>query len=130
MTEGRIHLPGTITGDVSQFDPNTPGDIGGWLCSGTFLVPASAFPNSAVAVLTDQLYSLVGDQRLIGAPLDKGSIATTGTEGNGLAVRTVTGGAGPFAGYIGEQRQQFLGFNKSSGVSLRVTFTLRKVTKN
>jgi hypothetical protein len=39
----------------------------------------------------------------------------------------VTGGTGPFAGYVGEQRQELIGFNASGGVNLRVTFVLRKI---
>jgi hypothetical protein len=38
--------------------------------------------------------------------------------------RVATGGTGNFAGYVGEQRQTFLGFNPTGGVNLRVTFTL------
>jgi hypothetical protein len=37
------------------------------------------------------------------------------------------GGTGLFRGYVGEQKQEFLGFNASGGVNLRVTFTLRRV---
>jgi hypothetical protein len=118
VTEGKIYRAGTIPsvgGD--QFDPNSPGAMGVWFCKGTFLVAGSQFDKSPMAVLSDQMYLLPDDQR---------SIATTGTEGNGLAVRAVIGGTGPYAGYVGEQRQQFLGFNKSGGVNLRVTITLRR----
>jgi hypothetical protein len=59
---------------------------------------------------------------------DKQSIATTGTEGVGVAVRAVVGGTGRFAGYTGEQTQEFLGFNKTGAVNLRVTVRLQKVT--
>ncbi|HYO80532.1 MAG TPA: hypothetical protein VES20_03955, partial [Bryobacteraceae bacterium] len=69
--------------------------------------------------LTDQLYLLADDKR---------SIATTGIEGNGTAVRSVIGGTGPFAGYTGEQTQEFLGFNKTGGVNLRVKIVLRTTT--
>jgi hypothetical protein len=120
VTEGNIYPAGTIpaTGG-DQFDPNLPGALGKWFCKGTFLVAGSVFDKSATAVLTDQLFLY---------PDDKQSIATTGTEGNGLAVRTVIGGTGRYVGFMGEQRQEFLGFNKSGGVNLRVTFTLRRAT--
>jgi hypothetical protein len=85
-----------------------------------FLVKGSEFDKSTRAVLSDQVYLLSSDRH---------SIATTGTEGNGTAVRVVTGGTGSFAGYVGEQRQQFLGFNKTGGVNLRVTISLRKASK-
>jgi hypothetical protein len=82
-------------------------------------VSGSVFDKSAQAVLTDQVYLL---------PEDKRSIATTGTEGAGVTVRPVIGGTGPYAGYTGEQSQEFLGFNKTGGVNLRVTIRLRKTT--
>jgi hypothetical protein len=59
-----------------------------------------------------------------------GQIATTGFEGAGTAVRAVIGGTGPFDGYTGEQTQEFLGFNKTGGVNLRVHVKLRKIVKN
>jgi len=121
VTEGKIFPAGTIPrigGD--QFDPNaTAGSFGTWFCKGTFLVRGSLFDKTPMAVFSDQLYLL---------PNDKQSIATTGTEGSVPAVRSVIGGTGAFAGYVGEQRQEFLGFNKTGGVNLRVTITLRKAT--
>ena len=36
---------------------------------------------------------------------------------------------GNFAGWVGEQRQTFLGFNPTGGVNLRVTFILRPPAK-
>jgi hypothetical protein len=120
VTEGNIYRGGTIpTNNGGEFDPNMPGALGTWFCKGTFLVPGSQFDKTAMAVLTDQVYLLPNDTR---------SIATTGTEGNGEVVRAVIGGTGPYAGYAGEQRQQFLGFNKSGGVNLRISFKLRKTT--
>lgn len=121
VTEGKIFPAGTIpsTGG-DQFDPNTvAGSIGVWFCKGTFLVKGSLFDKTPMAVLTDQVYLL---------PNDKQSIATTGTEGSAPTIRAVIGGTGAYAGYTGEQRQEFLGFNKTGGVNLRVTITLRKAT--
>jgi hypothetical protein len=120
VTQGNIYPAGTIPrvgGD--QFDPNMSGAMGTWFCKGTFLVSGSQFDKSEMAVLSDQVYLLPNDSR---------SIATTGTEGNGTAIRMVIGGTGAYAGYTGEQRQEFLGFNKSGGVNLRVTVRLRKTT--
>jgi hypothetical protein len=117
VTEGNIYPAGTIQGDGGDFDPRSDGAVGRWFCRGTHLVSGSDFPNEAEAVFTAQLYML---------PNDKKAITTDGVEGNGKAVRTVTGGTGRFRGYVGEQRQQFLGFNASGGVNLRVTFILKK----
>jgi len=120
VTEGNIYPVGTISGNGDQFDPNMAGSHGTWFCKGVFLVKGSEFDKSPRAVLSDQIYLL---------PNDRHSIATTGAEGNGTAIRAVTGGTGAYAGYVGEQRQEFLGFNKTGGVNLRVTITLRKATK-
>lgn len=117
VTEGNLFPAGTIQGDGASFDPNSGGAIGRWFCRGTHLVPASAIPAAAFWVDTAQLYFLPDDTR---------SLATDGLEGVGTIVRTVTGGTGRFRGYVGEQRQEFLGFNASGGVNLRVTFVLRR----
>jgi hypothetical protein len=121
VTEGKIFPAGTIPvmgGD--QFDPNAgAGSVGAWFCKGTFLVKGSVFDKTPMAVISDQMYLL---------PNDKQSIATTGTEGSAPTVRAVIGGTGAYAGYTGEQRQEFLGFNKTGGVNLRVTIILRKAT--
>lgn len=121
ITEGKIFPAGTIPrANGAQFDPNAiTGQVGRWFCKGTFLVKGSEFDKSSTAVLTDQLFLFPDSER---------SIATTGTEGAGMSVRPVIGGTGPYAGYTGEQRQEFLGFNKTGGVNLRVTITLRKTT--
>ena len=46
-----------------------------------------------------------------------------------IAAIAQTGGTGLFKHYVGEQRQEMLGFNASGGVNLRVTFILRKATR-
>jgi hypothetical protein len=120
ITEGNVFPGGTIQGDGATFDPNSGGAIGRWFCRGTHLVSAAEFPFSARAVHTAQLYLL---------PSESISIATEGVEGNAPVVRPVTGGTGPFKGYVGEQRQEMLGFNASGGVNLRVTFILRKAVR-
>jgi hypothetical protein len=116
VTEGRIFPAGTISGDGSGFDPNSSGHIGVWICRGTHLVAASEIPAASLWVNTAQLFVL-GRQ-------GKEQIATEGVEGSGTVTRIVTGGAGNYAGFVGEQRQTFLGFNLTGGVNLRVTFTL------
>jgi hypothetical protein len=118
ITEGNIFPGGTIKGDGSTFDPNGSGALGRWFCRGTHLVSATEFPTSARAVHTAQLYLL---------PDESASIATEGVEGNVPVLRPISGGTGPFKGYIGEQKQRLLGFNATGGVNLRVTFTLRRV---
>ncbi len=120
VTEGNIFPGGTIQGDGATFNPNSTGALGRWFCRGTHLVSAAEFPFSARAVHTAQLYLL---------PDESKSIATEGVEGNVPLLRAVTGGTGFFRGYVGEQKQQVLGFNATGGVNLRVTFILKKATR-
>jgi hypothetical protein len=125
VTEGNVYPSGTIarggTPEVpGPFDPNGQGAIGKWFCRGTHLVSGALFPTTARAVHTGQLYLL---------PDEKQSLTTEGLEGAGAIVRAATGGTGPFKGYIGEQRQELLGFNASGGVNLRVTFILKKAVR-
>jgi hypothetical protein len=119
VTEGNIYPGGTIQGDGASFDPSTAG-FGRWFCRGTHLVPASAIPAAAFWVHTAQLFLLPDDTR---------SIATEGVEGNGTVTRLISGGTGKYRGYVGEQRQEFLGFNSTGGVNLRVTFILKKAAR-
>jgi hypothetical protein len=121
ITEGRIFPAGTIEGDGGSFDPNRSGHIGVWFCRGTHLVAASEIPAAPLWVDTAQLFVL-GRQ-------GREQLATEGVEGPGTVTRIVTGGAGNYAGFIGEQRQTFLGFNPTGGVNLRVTFILRQVVR-
>ena len=119
VTEGNIYPGGTIKGDGASFDPSTAG-FGRWFCRGTHLVSASAIPAAAFWVHTAQLFLLPDDTR---------SIATEGVEGNGTVTRLISGGTGKYRGYVGEQRQEFLGFNSTGGVNLRVTFILKKAAR-
>jgi len=120
VTEGRIFPAGTIEGDGASFDPNRTGHIGVWICRGTHLVAASEIPAAPLWVNSAQLY-VIGRQ-------GRDQITTDGVEGAGTVTRIVTGGAGNFTGFVGEQKQTFLGFNPTGGVNLRVTFTLRPVS--
>jgi hypothetical protein len=117
ITEGNVYPEGTIQGAGETFDPNTGGAIGRWYCRGTHLVSASEIPAAPLWVDTAQIYFL---------PDDEHSIVTDGLEGSKTILRAVTGGTGRFRGYLGKQRQEFLGFNKTGGVNLRVTFTLER----
>lgn len=119
ITEGNIYPAGTIQGAGNDFDPTTAGAIGRWYCRGTHLVSASELPAAPLWVDTAQLYYL---------PNDEHSIVTDGLEGNGIIRRAVTGGTGQFRGYLGVQKQEFLGFNTTGGVNLRITFNLERAT--
>jgi hypothetical protein len=121
VTEGRVFPAGTIDGDGATFDPNRSGHVGIWICRGTHLVAANEIPAAPLWVSSAQLFVL-GRQ-------GKEQLATEGVEGGGTITRIVTGGAGNYAGWVGEQRQTFLGFNPTGGVNLRVTFILRPPAK-
>jgi hypothetical protein len=118
LTEGSIFPAGTIEGDGSTFDPTEHEAIGTWHCRGTHLIGlAEILAGQTPWVTTNQIYLL---------PDDKKMLTTDGLEGSEPVVRSVTGGTGPFRGYVGEQHQRFLGLNKKNGVNLRVTFILRR----
>jgi hypothetical protein len=121
VSEGRLYPGGLIQGDGADFDPTRPGHIGVWIVRGTHLVAASEIPAATWWADTAQLFVL-GRQGI-------DQIATEGLEGSRILTRIVTGGTGNYAGFIGEQRQQFLGFNATGGANLRVTFVLRKVVR-
>jgi hypothetical protein len=116
ITEGRVFPAGTIQRDGANFDPNQRGHIGVWFCRGTHLVAAHEIPAAPLWVDTAQLFVL-GRQ-------GKEQLSTEGVEGGGTTRRIVTGGTGNYAGWTGEQRQTFLGFNSTGGVNLSVTFIL------
>ncbi|HJS73279.1 MAG TPA: hypothetical protein VJ921_03250 [Vicinamibacteria bacterium] len=120
VTEGRIFPAGTIKGDGASFDPNSNGSLGRWFCRGTHLVSGDQFVSTKFAVDTAQLFMFPNDER---------SIVTDGVEGGGKVERVVSGGTGAFKDYVGIQKQEFLGFNASGGVNLRVTFVLRRAVR-
>lgn len=117
LTIGNVFPSGTIKGDGHDFDPNSPGSIGTWTCNGVMLVDADQIPDAPIWVDTRQRFKL---------PDDTKSLTSDGFEGSVLQLRTVTGGTGDYQGYVGEQQQEFLGFNIVGGVNLRITFTLTR----
>jgi hypothetical protein len=121
VSEGRVFPAGTIQGDGADFDPYQRGHIGVWIVRGTHLVPAAAIPAADWWVTTAQLFVL-GRQGV-------DQIASEGLESSETITRIVSGGTGNFAGWVGEQRQTFLGVNSTGGVNLRVTFILRKAVR-
>lgn len=121
LARGRVFPGGTIQGEGTDFNPNQSGHIGVWISRGTHLVPASEIPDAAWWASTTQLFVL-GRQ-------GKEMITSEGLEGKGTIARPITGGAGNYSGFVGEQQQTFLGFNATGGVNLRVTFILWPVKR-
>jgi hypothetical protein len=120
ITEGRLFPGGTIQGDGASFDPNRSGHIGVWFCRGTHLVAASEIPAAPQWVDSAQFHPRAAGQGTAGHRRGRG-------RRHRHAYRD--GSAGNYPGFIGEQRQTFLGFNPTGGVNLRVTFTLRQVVR-
>lgn|SRR5512138_1222319 len=117
VTQGSVFSQGTIEGDGSDFDPNARGAIGQWLCRGARTSSARLFPpNGDFKVQLSEIYLFPDETR---------AIATEGAD-EADDTRTVSYATGMYRGYIGEQRQEFLGYNATGGVNLRVTFVLRK----
>lgn len=121
LTRGRVFPEGTIQGDGADFDPNRSGHIGVWISRGSHLVSASEIPAARWWATTSQLFVLGRQSR--------DHITSEGLEGNGTLTRVVTGGAGNYAGWVGEQHTTLLGFNITGGANLRVTFVLRPPVK-
>jgi hypothetical protein len=121
VTQGRIFPAGTIAGNGATFDPYSRGHVGIWIARGTHLVAASEIPDAPLWADTSQTF-VIGRQ-------GREQLVTAGLEGAGTVARVVSGGTGNYAGWIGEQRQTFLGFNPTGGANMRVTFVLRKVVK-
>lgn len=118
FSEGRIFPAGTIQGEGVDFDPNAGGSIGRWLCRGTRIGPAFVWPEADDAqIQTSQVYLFPDDTR---------ALATEGIEGDDTDVRTISYGTGMYRGFVGEQRQEFLGYNATGGVNLRVMFILER----
>jgi hypothetical protein len=118
VTQGSVFPQGTIEGDGSDFDPSAAGAIGHWLCRGTRTTTGRLFPpNGDFKVQLSEIYLFPDETR---------AIATEGADDEADDTRTVSYATGMYRDYIGEQRQEFLGYNATGGVNLRVTFVLRK----
>src|ERR687895_545130 len=107
-------LPAPSMVTVRPSIPTRAGISGFGSAEGRISSQRTKFPAAPLWVDTAQLFVL-GRQ-------GKEQLATEGVEGGGTVTRIVTGGTGNFAGWVGEQRQTFLGFNPTGGVNLRVTF--------
>ena len=60
---GKIFPGGTIPTGISSFDPNQPGSIGTWVCSGVFVADAAdIFSGKAmIAFHTNQIFIFADD---------------------------------------------------------------------
>jgi hypothetical protein len=122
VVDGILHPGGTLpTGLNANNDPNDGIVKGKIRCRATFLTDSTDFVSS-FATFVSELYSLPDD----GTHLLADGL---GPNPGFTAHRIVSGGTGRFRGMVGEIEETDLGFNKTGGCNLRITFKLRKVEK-
>jgi len=119
---GKIFPGGTIPAGITPFDPNQPGSIGTWVCSGVFVADAAdIFGGKAkIAFHTNQIFMFSDDDNALFTEGLEGSVGTT-------THRIVAGGTGMFKGLVGQERQETIGLNlNGKGLfDLRFTFRLK-----
>ena len=118
---GKIFPGGTIPAGITSFDPNQPGSIGTWVCSGVFVADASAIfsGKQIIAFHTSQIFLFTDDRN---------ALFTEGLEGSvGMTThRVVVGGTGAFLGLVGQEHQETIGLNQNGKglFDLRLRFKL------
>ncbi|NJM09245.1 hypothetical protein HC891_28125 [Candidatus Gracilibacteria bacterium] len=128
ITRGYLYPVGTLAcnedgcnGVNKDGSPEFPDKvIGEWICQG-YLINEAAHATSGVWVFSSQFFQL-------GTTSGAQTLVTQGYElaDVGVAIsRAITGGTGDYKDVRGQSEQQFLGFNASEGVALRVTLEAR-----
>jgi hypothetical protein len=124
---GKIFPGGTIPPGVVPFDPNQPGSIGTWVCSGVFVADAAdIFSGKAlIAFHTNQIFLFTDDRNAFFTEGLEGSVGTT-------THRIVVGGTGKFLNVVGQERQETIGLNlNGKGLfDLHFTFKLKRSDSN
>jgi hypothetical protein len=119
---GKIFPGGTIPAGITPFDPNQPGSIGTWVCSGVFVADASEIfsGKQIIAFHTNQIFMFTDDHNALFTEGLEGSVGTT-------THRIVAGGTGTFRGLVGQERQETIGLNlNGKGLfDIRFTFNLK-----
>lgn len=129
ITEGYLYPAGTVScvanecnGVLENGDPEFPDKvIGRWVCRG-WHIGDGAHTTTGPWVVSTQTFDL-------GAMPGERTIITDGYEYSDFNVefpRAVTGGTGRYRGAAGEQLQEFLGWNPSFGVILRVKLKVKR----
>ena len=120
---GKIFPGGTIPAGITSFDPNQPGSIGTWVCSGVFVADATdIFSGKAqIAFHTSQIFMLSDDGTALFTDGLEGAVGVT-------THRVVVGGTGMFRNVVGQERQQTIGLNlDGKGLfDLHFTFKLKR----
>jgi hypothetical protein len=117
---GKIFPGGTIPAGITSFDPNQPGSIGTWLCSGVFVADAAdIFGGEAIiAFHTNQIFMFTDDQNALFTEGQEGSVGTT-------THRIVVGGTGKFQSLVGQERQETIGLNLNGKGLFDIHFTFK-----
>ena len=120
---GKIFPGGTIPAGISSFDPNQPGSIGTWVCSGVFVADAADIfgGGQIIAFHTNQIFMFTDDSNALFTEGLEGSVGKT-------THRVVVGGTGTFQGFVGQERQETIGLNlDGKGLfDIRFTFKLKR----
>jgi hypothetical protein len=122
---GKIFPGGTIPAGITSFDPNQPGSIGTWVCSGIFVADAAdIFGGKArIAFHTNQIFMFTDDHNALFTEGLEGSVGTT-------THRVVVGGTGTFQGLVGQERQETIGQNLNGKGLFDLHFTFRLKSKD
>jgi hypothetical protein len=117
---GKIFPGGTIPSGITSFDPNQPGSIGTWVCSGVFVADAAdIFGGKAkIAFHTNQIFLFPDDHNALFTEGLEGSVGTT-------THRVVVGGTGRFQGLVGQERQETIGLNLDGKGLFDIHFTFK-----
>ena len=117
VLNGKV-FPGETIPAGNDFNPNSPGSIGNFICRGTLLFSgAEIAAGAAPFVATTQTFVLDGGSALLTEGLEAGVSPIT---------RSVTGGWGQYSGAGGEVTLNLIGFNITGFENYRFTFTLKK----
>jgi hypothetical protein len=117
---GKIFPGGTIPEGITPFDPNQPGSIGTWVCSGVFVADAADIfsGKAAIAFHTNQIFLFTDDQNALFTEGLEGSVGVT-------THRVVAGGTGKFRDFIGQERQDTIGLNLNGKGLFDIHFTFK-----
>jgi hypothetical protein len=117
VLNGKIFAGGTIPAG-SDFDPNSAGSIGKFICRGTSLYNGAEIASGAAPfVATTQTFLSDNGNALITEGLEAGVSPIT---------RSVTGGWGQYGGVSGDVTLELIGFNITGFENYRCKFTLKK----
>jgi hypothetical protein len=117
---GKIFPGGTIPAGITPFNPNQPGSIGTWVCSGVFVADAAdIFSGKApIAFHTSQIFLFTDDQNALFTEGLEGSVGNT-------THRIVVGGTGKFRDVVGQERQETIGLNLNGNGLFDLHFTFK-----